>query len=83
MIVAGAGYLAYRWFKTRRPGTPAEDVRGASEAELRVDLAGLHELVGVGLDARGGAQQPRRPRAAAGCRRPGGARWRAGSPAAR
>jgi membrane protein DedA with SNARE-associated domain len=25
LIVAGAGYLAYRWFKSRRPGTPAED----------------------------------------------------------
>ena len=36
-------------------------VPGDAEAELRVDLAGADELVGVGLDARRDAQQHRRP----------------------
>ena len=58
----------------RRPGRPLGDAAarstalarspdGHAEAELRVDLAGLHELVGVGLDAGGGPQQHRRDRA--------------------
>ncbi len=41
-----------------RPGHGARRVAsGDAEAELRVDLAGLHELVGVRLDARGGPDQ--------------------------